>query len=198
MSRRNVEAVVSGAGLVLDIITGLTKEFRAIGGTDEELHRLSRPDGGSYLREMAMAMRGNAIATVVVDYSLSFQELIELGNITVVDDDVTEKKFPIVGVGRHQRQIILLSVDEPRVYKHEETLERLDQLGLRPASFTELLALAAGYPSQQWEKDILIMDPAGEEFRVPSLRTYEGLRRLTLRPPSYWAFDCLAAVPKEK
>jgi len=53
MSKKNTSAIVSGMGLATSIITDLCAKVREAGGTDEDIHRLSTPEGQKTLADMA-------------------------------------------------------------------------------------------------------------------------------------------------
>ena len=52
-SKLDKSMIVAGAGLVASIFTALTKKVREKGGTDEDIHRLVRPDGEEILDKVA-------------------------------------------------------------------------------------------------------------------------------------------------
>lgn len=53
MARNDVAGIVSGAGLLTSIFTFLTEEVKKRGGIDDDIHRLTRPDGRATIEAMA-------------------------------------------------------------------------------------------------------------------------------------------------
>src|SRR5579862_1878815 len=53
MAKNDPAGLVAGAGLLTGIFTKLNAEVMALGGTGEELHRLTTPAGNEIIRQMA-------------------------------------------------------------------------------------------------------------------------------------------------
>jgi len=57
---KKISAIVSGAGLLAAVWTDLVKAVREKGGSDEDLHRLSTPDGKATIEQIALVIMANA------------------------------------------------------------------------------------------------------------------------------------------
>lgn len=53
MAKNDPAHIVAGAGLLTAIFTKLNAEVMAFGGTAEDIHRLSKPEGDGTIRKMA-------------------------------------------------------------------------------------------------------------------------------------------------
>jgi hypothetical protein len=53
VARKDPAAIVAGAGLLTGIFTALNDAVEEIGGSDEDLHRLTKPEGGDVIKAMA-------------------------------------------------------------------------------------------------------------------------------------------------
>lgn len=152
-SKKEVSNIVSGAGLLTRIFTDLDKQVRELGGTDEDWHRLTTPNGAEIIRTMAEAIvgpppgriRGEWLRTRNVRRTIT--EMIEAGNYRYVDDVVgmlvreegEEEERAASGHVDFQAVLIdSLGLETP------EVTDRLRMRGLRPARIEELLAFGEG------------------------------------------------------
>lgn len=53
MARQNASSIVSGAGFAASFWIALDKEVRRLGGTDEDIYRLGRPEGEGLVKKIA-------------------------------------------------------------------------------------------------------------------------------------------------
>lgn len=91
MSKKNVSRVVSGLGLGLGILEGLTAAIRNAGGTDEDIDRLGSEEGREILAKMAKLAVGQKS---IAQYERGFLALVESGKYTTVYAGVTPENFP--------------------------------------------------------------------------------------------------------
>ncbi|MFH1145845.1 MAG: hypothetical protein V1707_02690 [bacterium] len=93
--------------------------------------------------------------SVVVDYSLSLQEMIDEGKFSSTNEDIVEANFPLREKGKQKITIELKNFGK---FMHpDDVLSDFDKKGLRPASLPELCALGAKYPGLKKKKLILAL-----------------------------------------
>ena len=176
MSRKNVSAIVSGAGFLSAVWTELDRAVRERGGSDEDMYRLNTPDGKSIIAKLAdvivasndkrvdMVKSAYDHYTVTVDHTRTLADMIKAGMYDYVNRDIVEQNFPIqrpdvigavAGGGPFRTQGVQITNTE-LVFVHlnkaattAEVLAYMDKLGLRPARIEELLALGEKYPNIQ-------------------------------------------------
>ncbi len=91
MSKKNVSRVVSGLGLGLGILEGLTAAIRNVGGTDEDIDRLGSEEGRDLLAKMAKL----AIVRKDDSYASRFVAAVEACGFTWWNKDrLTPENFP--------------------------------------------------------------------------------------------------------
>jgi len=127
-----------------------------------------------------------------VDRGLSLKEMISAGKYDWVNDDITEKRFPIKGSGSSETYSELVHFD--RNISSKGAVNDLDKQGLRPADIAEILAFGAAFPDEQRKYPIMEL---GSVARVCGLRYVAFLDRdgsergLSLcRWDGYWLADC--------
>lgn len=125
--------------------------------------------------------------SAIVDYSRSLEDMITAGQYTWVNDDITEKHFPIpkppVGLPT-KAEIKLELIHFNKVMTSDKVLAELKKQGLRPATLPELLAFGEKYPEKQREFTIVALCSVWRSFdggrRVPCLWGGSDWRRLSL------------------
>ncbi len=80
MAKKDVSAIVSGAGLLTAIWTELVNAVRERGGTDEDIHRLSTPAGRETVDKMAdcVVQGKSAVANTLSDWQNFYAEVFGL------------------------------------------------------------------------------------------------------------------------
>jgi hypothetical protein len=193
-SREEISAIVSGAGLLTSFWTELEKAVRKLGGSDEDIYRLIKPEGGKIIEQIATLIVEDAktgIYTVVVNYDQNIKEMIKAGNYDWENYDINDKNFPVVGVGQEEHKLVLVHLDKAVTTK--EALEEIGRRGLLPAKLEHLLAFGAKYPEKQREFPIVELgsgwvNPDGSRH-VAFLFEVVGRRGLRLRwgdPGDQW------------
>jgi len=186
--------LVSGMGVAMNIVTSLVKEVKRRGGTDEDIHRLTKPEGEEIVAEMAKAVvsHGRPTYSVVVDYTKTLAEMVSAGEYDYVSSDITTDHFPIEGKGQREVEVVLFHFN--RVVSSEEVISELEKAGYRPARIEELLTLGAERPELQKEFPIISLgsvwqDPNGCRC-VPYLNWNDVKRNLNLNWfENYWRED---------
>jgi len=197
MAKKDVPAIVSAMGLVSAFTVDLTKEVRAVSGSDHDIYRALSDQ--NLVRDFARKIVDYDTLSVHLEIygdpngSPSIERLIEMGQYERVDDDVTAEHFPLPKRWEIQSDLYLV-----RLRTHldgEEALGRLDQRGYRPAGIGELLELGQSNPDMGKTFDIVALgsrwNKEGWE-RVPFISEFAGMRRLCCHMSlkgSYWTPD---------
>ncbi len=183
-SKKDVSAIVSGAGLLTSIFSALVEEVKKRGGNDESIHRLSRPEGRELISKMAELIVGNPIIDgyPIEVGSTTIKDLVKQGRYDWSNSDVKDDHFNVDVP--HQAEIILRHFNKNM--STDAVLKALDEEGLRPATMSELLALGIKYPDLQKQFPIIALgsvwqDRDGDRY-VGSLGFRDGQRKLFL----YW------------
>ncbi len=184
-SKVDKSQVVAGAGWLSAVFIALAKKVHALGGSDEDIHRLATPAGEPLLEEFAeMIVRGFLQSLkITVDYTQTLQEMIEKGKYDWVNSNIIQKNFPIRGEGKEEVRIKLFHFD--CVISSRDAIAEMDRQGFRPATLPELLALGAVKPELQKEFFIVAFGsrwqfPPGGILNVPVLSWNAQERRLRL------------------
>ncbi|MDD5340844.1 MAG: hypothetical protein PHC97_00170 [Patescibacteria group bacterium] len=186
MARKKSE-FLKAAGKMWSIMQAITNAVLELGGGDDDLHRLLTDSKlVKQVAELIMFGRQKASDTyrVVVDYGKTLTEMIKLGKYAWVNDDISDKHFPVQGVGQQEAELVLVHLNKDATTK--EALAHLDGLGLKPASIEHLLAFGAANPDVQREFPIVALgsvwvDAFGNRS-CPYLNFTDGERKLFL----YW------------
>jgi len=173
-SKDEIKAITSGAGLVGDIFTKLTKAVQKHGGTLEDFHRLSTDAGETEIEKIAEIIVGKSADTypVTVNYSQTLEEMIAAGRYDWKHSDITAKHFPIEGSGTKNVDILLVHYNKNT--STDAVRADLDKRGLRPAKIEELLAFGAKYPEKQREFPIIALGSVWRDFGGSRCGPYLG------------------------
>ncbi|MEK7061802.1 MAG: hypothetical protein AAB957_00905, partial [Patescibacteria group bacterium] len=92
-------AIVAGAGLLTGIFTRMVAEVQKVGGSDDDIHRLTTPEANGVWEKIAQAIVEAGIKirqafTFVVDYSRSVKDGIVAGKYNYKNDNITDENFP--------------------------------------------------------------------------------------------------------
>lgn len=202
MARKDVANLVGGAGLLTGIFTNLVTAVTAKGGTAEDIHRLTRPEGQETINRIAEAIVAwrNRTYRVQVDYSQSIAEMVKAGKFDTVPPNFRPEQFPISGHGMVPTAISLLHFNRPMT--SESVVREMGSQGLRPAMIEELLTLGTQYPDLQRHFQIMALGSmahdGSEHPRIPALHCFNGRRELMLLwYEADWDQTCyFAAVPR--
>jgi hypothetical protein len=159
-SKKEVEAILSGMGVFVAIISYLVELVKKFGGTMENIYRLATPEGRKTLEAIAKLIVDDASAVesaylVAMDYALSIEELVRFGKYDWANSDITSKHFSTKRTGKVGINVKLIHFN--RVISSYEALREMDNLGYRPAEACELLAFGAKYPDVQREFPIIAL-----------------------------------------
>ena len=178
----------------------------------EDLHILGTPEGAKYLDVLFLAMKADRqalpgpVTVAAKPIEMPYEATVDLprlremaGNLKAnfgfneVNPDITSERFPIVG-DEVRPNVVFTFVHLNRNATIDEVLAEMERLGLRPATFAELLAFSLKYGDLQRQFPIVALGSSvrvsGYE-RFPVLRGYSLERRLFLRwDDSEWSGRC--------
>ena len=128
--------------------------MRALGGTDEDWHRLTTPDGEQVIKEMARLVAEVRVFTV--NYNRGIEHSCQAGRYDYVDRNVSSANFGCKDYdGKIPRVMTLVRLD--RDATTEEVRQYMSERNLRPANINELLAFGEAEPSLQWKFTIIAL-----------------------------------------
>ena len=182
-SKKEKSAIVRGAGLLTSIFTGLQKEVNKRGGDEEDIHRLTIPEGEELIGQIAELIVKAGYPRkqdfkITIDYTRILERMIKAGNYDWVNDDITADRFSVKGEGRQELIITLFHFN--KTMSSDKVKSEMEKQGFRPAKVEELLALGEKYPDLQKEFPITALgsvwqNPHGNHS-VPSLY-WPGVKR---------------------
>ncbi len=122
---------------------------------------------------------------LTVDYSRTLQKMIKAGNYDWLNEDVTEKHFPIPSKLSNKNNTILVKLFYfKNPISFESAINKLDKVDCRPAMLTELLALGEAMPELQKHFPIVALGSVwhntGDCAYVPILSFSTSWRKLNL------------------
>ncbi|MBN1325965.1 hypothetical protein JW977_03215 [Candidatus Falkowbacteria bacterium] len=185
---RNKSEFLSAFGTVFEIWKRIVEAVRELGGDDEDMrHLLTDSMLVKEIAKLIIVGRVKAHYKVVVDYGKTLTEMIRAGKYDYVNDDISDKHFPIQGSGQHEAELVLVHLNKDATTK--EVMANLDGMGLKPAKIEHQLALGASRPELQKEFPIVALgsvwvDDNGSRS-YPCLRCDGDVRGLDL----YWDWD---------
>ena len=120
--------------------------------------------------------------TLSVDYSRSLEVMIAASHYDWKNDDITAKRFPVVGKGVEQFEAKVFHFD--RTMSSEAVVDAIKVDGWEPSKIEHLLAFGEKYPEEQRKYPIIALGSVAEVrgFRsVPCLDRDDAERSLDLR-----------------
>jgi len=197
MARKKSE-FLKAAGKMWSIMQTITNAVLELGGDDEDLHRLLTDSKlAKQVAELIMFGRQKASDTfkVVVNYGKTLAEMIQFGKYGWVNDDITDKHFPIQGAGTQEAELVLVHLNRDATTK--EVLAHLDSNGLKAAGIEHLLAFGATYPEIQKEFPVIALGSAwvndNGNRNYPYLNFNDDKRKLNLNwndDDNHWNDNC--------
>lgn len=124
--------------------------------------------------------------TATVDYNLSLEQMIAVGNYDRSNRNITAKRFPLKGIGKVELEPKLFYFG--RKMSSNDVIAEIEKEGFRPCTIEELLAIGEQHPELQREFPLV---------ELGSLAEVDGLRRVAYLSRGYlkrglslgW-FDC--------
>lgn len=157
-----------------DVSLGLAHEvevmLRKVGATRENFWKPISEDHDLAQRVLELVNTRPPYG-LVIDYNRSLIQMIEPGSYDWVNDSITEKNFPIEGIGRHKIEVTLFHFN--RIMTSKQVIAEMDKQGYRPAKIEELLALGENQPDLRRQFPIIGLfsvwqGPDGDRY-VPEL-----------------------------
>ncbi len=180
-------AVVSGMGLGLGMLTNADQVRKEMGITDEQFHVLATDEGREYWRRLFKTMQKESssryeICTVTIGGYKSLEDAIEAGKYDRCNPDITSEHFPLSGNGQ-KKDIEITLVHRDKSEQSQNLIDEMDEVGYRPATHEEFLALGAQHPELQRKFPIIALgaDAQVDGHRsVLVLHDWDGERKLSL------------------
>lgn len=126
--------------------------------------------------------------TLQVNYDLRLEAAVKAGKYDWVDGYISDKHFPSKRSGLAEIGIQLVHFN--KVMSSKDILKELDEMGLRPAELSELLAFGAKYPDEQRKYPIVALGSVWHGWYdcqyVPCLERCGGKRGLDSRFAYGW------------
>jgi hypothetical protein len=183
MSRKKSE-FVSAFGISFRVFMALVNEILNQGGTDEDVRRIETD--AELCKEVAALVVGKRVKpepympdmySVVVDYSMTLEQMIAAGDYSWVDKDIDTAHFPIEGAGKVEVKLQLIRRGGATI---KGIMAELAERNLRPATLPELLAFGSKYKYRDITENLR---PPWEDFPIIALDTaYQTPRE---NPPEY-------------
>ncbi len=174
MGRRSksIAGVVEGAGLISSIFPALVGAVGARGGTAEDIHRLTRPEGAEIIGLMAdiivgaggplyqagdNSANGRVIGTVdlTVDYGRTVADGFKAGRYNRTNDAITDSHFPHRQVGRVEVRLELVQLFSSVTTDEAELV--LVSRGLLQPDMDIQLAVGEQHPDLQRQYSIVFL-----------------------------------------
>ncbi len=92
---------------------------------------------------------------VVIDYSLSLEEMIDKGEYDRKDSRINSENFSISKKGKNEVELLLIRFN--RTVCSIIVLNEMEKMGLRPARIEELLIFGSGHPMVQTRSSVLAL-----------------------------------------
>ena len=144
--------LVKAVGTSFEIIKALSEQVHAIGGDDDDLRELLRDS--ELCRTLAIRLVMGP--TYIVDVKqTTIADLIKVGRYPkdFVDQMINDQTFSIGSLGPRAIQLMnfsgTASLLGPYRMSTDALLEKIDEIGFRPATMAELLSLGTQYPKLQ-------------------------------------------------
>ena len=152
--KKNVSAIVSGAGWIGSFADGLIRELRKRDISDEAIHSIVVEGGELPIGKIADALaeviqRAKNIFSLTINYTRTIEDGVKAGKYDWANSDITTNHFPSKETGTKEVSIELIHFGQDKTT--DEVLSELDKKGLRPATLKELLALGEKHPDLQRE-----------------------------------------------
>lgn len=187
MAKKDISSIVRGAGLLTSVWTELMVQVQKRGGNEDDIHRLTRPEGRDTIAKMAELIVDNTaeVFQVVVDYGRMIADMIASGHYDWVNPDITQDHFPPITIGGEGTiELKAELIHFGKTMSTDNVLIDLDRRGYRPATLSELLAFGAKYPEKQREFPVVALGSVwtnsdGNRY-VPCLYEDDSERGLSL------------------
>ena len=124
---------------------------------------------------------GPLVLKIVMDYTMNFADMIKAGEYNWTNDNITEKRFKVVGEGK--KSVVVELIHFNRVMDSDKVEKKFEKAGLRAGTIEELLAFGATFSETQRRFPIVALGSVAEigGYRhVACLRMVDDERYLDL------------------
>lgn len=155
-------SVVSGMGVALSLIQSLVASVKKVGGTDEDIHRLSTQDANGVWDKIATLVveagkKAKEVFTFVVDYGRSLADAVKAGRYDYANDDITDEHFPAEEWEKGKKEQSFKLYHFGKEMESDDVVVQMDNDGFRPATVRELLAFGEKNPELQRQFPIIAL-----------------------------------------
>lgn len=187
MTKKVVSEIVRGAGMLTSIFSGVDQKLRAMGGTGEEWHQLTTPEGEGLLGEITKVLLGakksvDGVIRLIINYGQTLAEMIQTCNFDWVDDEVV-KIFSLSGKGEVPVELKLYHFNRP--IERDEAIKLMEADGYEAGLIEDGLAYAKANPDAQRQFPIIMLGSLGvsrsQNRVVPCLGRCYYRRSINLR-----------------
>lgn len=161
MTKRDVSAIVSGAGWIGGFVFQLVNELRARGCTDEEIHSLvtwkGLPAMGKIADSVVYMIREakNTFRLTKIGDGRTTEELVRDGGYKLVHSNINSRNFPVRP--RHgYRDIVLLEFDRDDI-SLEEVISEAEKLGLKRPTYEDAFYLGVEHPDVPRNQSVVFL-----------------------------------------
>ena len=185
MAKKDVSVIVRGLGVGMSILQLLMAKVKAIGGTEEDVHRLATPEGETLLENLADLIVKSAKNNfrIVTRGNRTTEEVVVAGKYDWANSNINSQNFPMRPQRSDGATIELLEFDfDPTT---EQVFAEARRRGLEDPVYEEGLFFGEQYPEKQRKRPVVFLhepwqDPSGIRF-VVVLYARTGKRKLNLR-----------------
>jgi len=134
MAKKDVSAIVSGAGLLTAVWTELVGAVREYGGTDEDIHRLSTPAGKKTIQAMAKSIVGSVgsiggVSGLLSDWQKFYREVfgveLDLSSIHIPERRDGFDRLLVIAQGMTPNRIYAKCAELFRCWKYLDNLDEI-------------------------------------------------------------------------
>lgn len=167
MAKKNVSAIVSGAGWIASLADGLIKALRERGVSDEAIHSLVTEGGELPIGKIADALaeviqQAENVFRLIVGQHKTMEEAVKAGKYDWVNDDINSRNFPVRPRPVGKRIIELIEFDHDTTSK--EALAEAEKRGLERPVYGDAFDFGEQFLEKQRERPIVFLN---EPWQIP-------------------------------
>jgi hypothetical protein len=187
------------------LLQSLLEKVKERGCSNDDILRVAAAQGDNLLERfadvmVAAASKQRETFPVAVNYDLSVEDAIQVGDCQAVHCEINARNFPCTRSGQAALEVVLVRFEHRM--RSEEVLHELDKEGLRAAELPEFLAFGAKYPDVQRKFSVAGLGSVWRDRRgyrnVPCLYEASEGRYLDLHwwDDAWYSHTRFVAVPK--
>ena len=195
MAKKDVPAIIRGLGVGMSILQLLMAKVMAIGGTEEDVHRLATPEGETLLEKLADLIVNSAknIFRIMIGGNRTTEEVVTAGKYGWANSNINSQNFPMRPQRSDGATIELLEFEfDPTT---EQVFAEAKKRGLEDPVYEDGLFFGEQHPEEQRKRPIVFLhkpwqDPYGHRL-VLVLSELAGERELYLYSCGFgWPRSC--------